>query len=87
VPVFALAGTAVGEYLASRGTGWCLTEPLEVSLTAFLAQPTADEYRCVVERLATLGQQPFVESTEIADICALLSRRERARVAEAEARR
>lgn len=72
VPVLALRGTAVGEYVGVRGIGWCLDEPIGTSLQSLIAGLDESAYREVVGRLRELGNAPFSESDEIAKIWDLL---------------
>lgn len=71
VPSIALDGSGVGEYVSTRGIGWCISEPLEESLVALIDRLGAGEHRRVSARLRELGSEPFMETDEISEIWAL----------------
>jgi succinoglycan biosynthesis protein ExoL len=71
-PAFGLGGTAVGEFLVTYGSGWCLSEPLAEHLLDFVAKLTQEEYEA--KRIAINGLSPdiFVETDEIERLWTLL---------------
>jgi succinoglycan biosynthesis protein ExoL len=75
VPILALRGTAVGDYVAARGIGWCVEEPLQNSLVRFIAGLDDVTYRLAVDRLCALARIEFCETDEIGTIWSRVLRR------------
>jgi succinoglycan biosynthesis protein ExoL len=71
-PALGLAGTAVGEFLATYGSGWCLSEPLAQNLLDFVAKLTREEYDAKRKAITDLSPDIFVETDEIERLWALL---------------
>ena len=71
-PALGLAGTAVGEFLATYGSGWCLSEPLAQNLLDFIAKLTREEYDAKRKAITDLNPDIFVETDEIERLWALL---------------
>ncbi len=71
-PALGLGGTAVGEFLATYGSGWCLSEPLAENLLDFVAKLTREEYDAKRETIAGLSPDIFVETDEIERLWTLL---------------
>lgn len=71
-PALGLTGTAVGEFLATYGSGWCLSEPLAQNLLDFIAKLTREEYDAKHKAITDLSPDIFVESDEIERLWALL---------------
>lgn len=76
-PALGLLGTAVGEFLTTHGSGWCLSEPLAASLLGFIRNLTIEEYERKRQTIAALSRDIFVETDEIARLWALLQGTER----------
>jgi len=62
----------VGEFLATYGSGWCLSEPLAENLLDFVAKLTREEYDAKRETIAGLSPDIFVETDEIERLWTLL---------------
>src|SRR6266851_5320681 len=71
-PALGLGGTAVGEFLATYGSGWCLSEPLAENLLDFVAKLTREEYDAKRKTIAGLSPDIFVETDEIERLWTLL---------------
>ena len=71
-PALGLAGTAVGEFLATYGSGWCLSEPLAQNLLDFVAKLTREEYDAKRKAITDLSPDIFVETDEIERLWTLL---------------
>ncbi len=71
-PVLALRGTAVGDFAASFGLGWCLGDPLEQDLTHFIAGLSAKDYADKVAHISHLTAQLFCEANEIEEVWSLI---------------
>ena len=73
-PVLALSNTAVGQFVAAWGCGWCLEEPIEQNLARFVTELSPDEYNSKISNMTTLTSELFSETNEIEQIWALLQR-------------
>jgi succinoglycan biosynthesis protein ExoL len=71
-PALGLASTAVGEFLTSRGTGWCLSEPMEETFVEFILNLTAESYDHKCKSIARQSSNVFVETDEIEQVWASL---------------
>ena len=71
-PALGLGGTAVGEFLSTYGSGWCLSEPLAEHLLDFVAKLTREEYDAKRQAIAGLSPDIFVETDEIERLWTLL---------------
>jgi succinoglycan biosynthesis protein ExoL len=71
-PALGLSGTAVGEFLGTYGSGWCLSEPLAENLLQFIANLTREEYEAKRTTIAGLSPDIFVETDEIERLWTLL---------------
>ncbi len=71
-PVIGLIGTAVGEFLASWGSGWCVNEPMEENLIDFIRNLTVEQYEAKRAAIAGLSADVFVETDEIERIWTIL---------------
>jgi succinoglycan biosynthesis protein ExoL len=79
-PALGLLGTAVGEFLSTNGSGWCLNEPLAESLLEFARELTAEEYEAKRELVAGLSRDLFVETDDIPRLWTLLQSKEETRL-------
>lgn len=79
-PALGLGGTAVGEFLTTYGSGWCLSEPLAENLFDFVAKLTREEYDAKRKTIAGLSPDIFVETDEIERLWASLQGGEERRV-------
>lgn len=75
-PVIGLLGTAVGQYLANHGSGWCLPEPADESLIDLIRNLSVEEFAAKKKVIAELRTDHFVETDEIERIWAILQNRE-----------
>jgi succinoglycan biosynthesis protein ExoL len=75
-PALGLLGTAVGEFLATHGSGWCLSEPLAENPLEFVRNLTAEEYEAKRRLVAGLSRDLFVETDEIPRLWTLLQSKE-----------
>ena len=71
-PALGLAGTAVGEFVATYGSGWCLSEPLAENLLDFVAKLTHEEYDAKRKAISELSSDIFIETDEIERLWGLL---------------
>jgi len=71
-PVIGLVGTAIGEFLTTYGSGWCLTEPVDDALVDFVRTLTRDDYEAKRQAIAGLAAEVFIETDEISRIWAIL---------------
>ncbi|MBV9522174.1 MAG: glycosyltransferase [Alphaproteobacteria bacterium] len=71
-PVLALRNTAVGEFVAAFGFGWCLDDPIEEHLSRFIAELSVEEYTAKVAHVAGLTAQLFCETNEIDEVWSLI---------------
>ncbi len=71
-PALGLLGTAVGEFLTTYGSGWCLSEPLAENFLDFLRHLTTEEYEAKRQLVAGLSRDLFVETDEIPRLWAML---------------
>jgi succinoglycan biosynthesis protein ExoL len=71
-PVIGLVGTAIGEFLTTYGSGWCLTEPVDEALVEFIGSLTRDDYEAKRRTIAGLAAEVFVETDEISRIWTIL---------------
>lgn len=75
-PALGLLGTAVGEFLTTYGSGWCLSEPLAANLLEFVRNLTVEEYDAKRELVAGLSRDLFVETDEITRLWTALQGKE-----------
>jgi succinoglycan biosynthesis protein ExoL len=78
-PVMGLIDTAVGQFLTTHGTGWCLNEPIEEHLIEFIRTLTEQQYEATRNVIAALDSRIFVETDEIERIWTLLREKEACR--------
>jgi succinoglycan biosynthesis protein ExoL len=71
-PALGLGGTAVGEFIETYGSGWCLSEPLAENLLDFVAGLTTEKYEAKRNTIASLSPEIFVETDEIERLWTLL---------------
>jgi succinoglycan biosynthesis protein ExoL len=71
-PALGLGGTAVGEFIATYGSGWCLSDPLAENLLDFIAGLTPEKYEAKRGTIVGLSPDIFVETDEIERLWMLL---------------
>jgi succinoglycan biosynthesis protein ExoL len=71
-PVLALRDTAVGDFVASFGFGWCLDDPLEQDLIRFLTELSPAAYAEKAAQVSHLTAQLFCEASEIEEVWSLI---------------
>lgn len=74
-PVLGLVGTAVGQWLAARQSGWSLTEPVEQAIVEFIRTLDLEQYEAKCREIARLSSDLLIETDEIERIWAMLQGR------------
>jgi succinoglycan biosynthesis protein ExoL len=64
-PVLGMAGTAVGEFIARHGTGWCLQEPLAETLIDLIRHLSRVAYTAKSREILRMRSRLFIEGDEI----------------------
>ena len=75
-PVLGMSSNAVGEFLISHGTGWCLKEPIAESVIELIRGLSPEAYAAKRSEILKQRSRLFIETDEIDEICRTLRRRQ-----------
>ncbi|MGO8917846.1 MAG: glycosyltransferase [Stellaceae bacterium] len=74
-PVLGMVGTAVGEFVAEHGTGWCIEAPLARSLVDVVRHLSPEVYTAKCREILRMRSRLFIETDEVDQIWARLQAR------------
>jgi succinoglycan biosynthesis protein ExoL len=74
-PVLGMVGTAVGEFVAEHGTGWCIEAPTAPSLINVIRDLSPEIYAAKCREILRMRSRLFVETDEVDQIWARLEAR------------
>lgn len=73
VPALAADNTETGRWIAERGLGFALPEPITESLAAFLTSLTTEQWTAVREHCAAQPREPFTGEKDYDELSAVLA--------------
>lgn len=68
VPALARQGTATGDLVERRQTGWCIAEPFEANLTAFIEKLDIETYATTAKHIRSMDRDTFVDLNDTREL-------------------